>query len=61
MGDVIFYDEAQNKAYYGTSENPGDFYKIMDVASDLWLEVGLIDTPVEAASIIDDSFLDRSN
>lgn len=60
MNDVTFYDEAGNKTYFGTKDNPGDFYKIMKLASDLWMEVKLIDKPVDAASIIDGSFLSKS-
>lgn len=59
LGDVTFYDEAGNKTYFGTKDNPGDFYKIVKTASDLWVSVGLIDKAVDAASIIDGSFLTR--
>lgn len=59
LGDVTFYDEAGNKTYFGTKDNPGDFYKIVKIASDLWVSVGLIDKAVDAASIIDGSFLTR--
>lgn len=60
MQDVTFYDEAGNKTYFGTKDNPGDFYKIMKIASDLWLEVKLIEKPVDPANIIDGSFLTRT-
>ena len=59
LGDVTFYDEAGNKTYFGTKDNPGDFYKIVKTASDLWVSVGLIDKAVDAASIIGGSFLTR--
>ena len=59
MADVKFYDEAGNKVYFGTKEQPGDFYKIVKMASDLWMEVKLIDKPVDAASVIDGSFLTK--
>lgn len=59
LGDVTFYDEAGNKTYFGTKDNPGDFYKIVKTASDLWVSVGLIDKAVDAASIIDGSFLTK--
>ncbi len=60
MQDVTFYDEAGNKTYFGTKDNPGDFYKIMKIASDLWLQVKLIEKPVDPANIIDGSFLNRT-
>ena len=53
------YDEAGNKTYFGTKEAPGDFYKIVKTASDLWVDVGLISKAVDAGSIIDGSFLTR--
>ena len=34
-------------------------YKIVKMASDLWMEVKLIDKPVDAASVIDGSFLTK--
>lgn len=57
LEDVTFYDEAGNKAYFGTKENPGDFYKVVKMASDLWVELKLIDKPVDANAVIDGSFL----
>ena len=59
LADVTFYDEAGNKTYFGTKEAPGDFYKIVKTASDLWVDVGLISKAVDAGSIIDGSFLTR--
>jgi len=60
LKDVQFYDEAGNKAYFGTKEQPGDFYKIVKMASELWLQTKLIDKEIDPASIIDGSFLTRS-
>lgn len=57
LEDVTFYDEAGNKAYFGTKDNPGDFYKVVKMASDLWVELKLIDKPVDANAVIDGSFL----
>lgn len=57
LNDVTFYDEAGNKAYFGTKDNPGDFYKVVKMASDLWVELKLIDKPVDPNSVIDGSFL----
>lgn len=60
LKDVKFYDAAGNQAYFGTQDHPGEFYKIVKTASDLWLETKLIDKAVDAASVIDGSFLARS-
>lgn len=57
LADVTFYDEAGNKEYFGTKENPGEFYKVTKMASDLWLKLGLIEKAVDPASVIDSSCL----
>lgn len=59
LGDIQFYDEAGNKAYFGTPDNPGDFYKVSNMLNDLWVKLKIIDKPVDAASIIDGSYLDK--
>ena len=61
LGDVEFYDEAGNKKYFGTRENPGEFYKITDMANQLWLKLNIISKGVKAADIIDGSFLDSQD
>lgn len=58
LGDVKFYDQAGNKEYFGTADNPGEFYEITATAAQLWKELGLVDKDVDAKSIIDGSFLD---
>ena len=58
LGDVEFYDEAGNKTYFGTKENPGEFYKVTDMANQLWLKLNIISKGVKAEDIIDGSFLD---
>lgn len=57
LQDVTFYDEAGNKKYFGTKENPGDFYKVAKMASDLWTELKLIDKPVAPEDVLDGSYL----
>lgn len=58
LNDVKFYDQAGNKAYFGTADNQGDFYKVTALAAKLWKDLGLVNKDVDAASIIDGSFLD---
>ena len=57
LKDVTFYDEQGNKTYFGTKENPGDFYKVAKMASDLWVELKLIDKPVVPEDVLDSSYL----
>ena len=58
MAGVTFYGKEENKKYFGTKENPGEFYKIVKTASDLWLKINLIDKAVAPEDVIDGSFLD---
>ena len=58
MAGVTFYGKDENKKYFGTKENPGEFYKIVKTASDLWLKINLIDKAVAPEDVIDGSFLD---
>ena len=58
LQDVTFYDRKGNQEYFGTKENPGEFYKVAKMASDLWVELKLIPQPVDPQSVIDGSFLD---
>ncbi|MBQ1875314.1 MAG: ABC transporter substrate-binding protein [Selenomonas sp.] len=58
MKGVTFYDKEANKKYFGTKENPGEFYKIVKTASDLWLKINLIDKAVAPEDVIDGSFID---
>lgn len=57
LQDVTFYDEAGNKQYFGTKENPGEFYKVAKMASDLWMELKLIEKPVAPEDVLDGSYL----
>ena len=59
LNDIQFYDEAGNKAYFGTKDNPGDFYKLNDIINNLWVKLGIVDKPIDTHSIIDDSYLNR--
>lgn len=57
LKNVHFYDQAENKAYFGTKENPGNLYKITKMVSDLWLKHGIIKKAVDAERLIDGSGL----
>ena len=58
LNDIKFYDKAGNQQYFGTSENPGEFYTITATAAKLWKDLGLIDKDVKAESVIDASYLE---
>lgn len=53
LPSVTYYDQAKNKEYFES----GDFKKICQMASDLWVKMKLIDSGVEVDSYIDDSFI----
>lgn len=52
MAEVSFYDQAGNEAYFG-----GEINDIAKMASDLWLEMKLIDAEPDLDSLIDGSFI----
>ncbi|MGQ9857287.1 MAG: ABC transporter substrate-binding protein [Thermodesulfobacteriota bacterium] len=54
---VRFYGLQENKAYFGTREKPGELYKVVERALDLWMETKQIPKRVEPSSVIDGSFI----
>jgi len=57
LSGLRFFDYARNLQYFGTQENPGQIYQVVNKASEVWLKQKLIKYPVEAKKIIDSSLL----
>jgi NitT/TauT family transport system substrate-binding protein len=56
---VKFFDEATNKAYFGTADQPGTLYKIVDFAIDIWGGLGRLQTTPKPEEFIADSFVNQ--
>lgn len=54
---VRFYGLEENKAYFGTGDKPGELYKVVERALDLWMETKQIPKRVDPKSVIDGSFI----
>jgi NitT/TauT family transport system substrate-binding protein len=54
---VRFYGPQENKAYFGTPDKPGELYRVVERALDLWMETKQIPKRVDPKSIIDGSFI----
>lgn len=52
MAEVSFYDKEKNASYFG-----GEIQNITKMASDLWLEMGLIEAEPDLDALVDDSFI----
>lgn len=52
MAEVSFYDRDKNATYFG-----GEIQNIAKMASDLWLDMSLIETEPDLDALIDDSFI----
>lgn len=56
---VKFFDEATNKAYFGTADKPGTLYKIVDFAIDIWGGLGKLQITPKPEEFIADSFVNQ--
>ena len=56
---VKFFDEATNKAYFGTADQPGTLYKIVDFAIDIWGGLGRLQGSPKPADLIDGAFVNQ--
>lgn len=57
LKNVHFYDQSENKAYFGTKEQPGKLYEITKMISDMWVQHGIIEKAVDPEALIDGSGL----
>ncbi len=56
---VTFFDEATNKAYFGTENQPGNLYKIVDFAIEIWGGLGKLQTTPKSEDFITDAFINQ--
>lgn len=52
-----FYDEEQNKKFFGTKEAPGPLYDLTKMGAELWVEKKLIDKQPNIDDLLDYSFV----
>jgi NitT/TauT family transport system substrate-binding protein len=50
---IVFYDEAMNRSFIGTADNPGAMIDTIQGAIDLWYELGRMKLRPEPAALID--------
>jgi NitT/TauT family transport system substrate-binding protein len=56
---VRFFDAATNKSYFGTPGQPGDLYKIVDFAINIWGGLGKLQMTPKAEDFIADAFVNQ--
>src|SRR3546814_2050026 len=56
---VTFFDEATNKAYFGTADHPGSLYEIVDFAISIRGDLGKLQIKQKPEELITDSFVNQ--
>jgi hypothetical protein len=56
---VALYDADDNRAYFGTPDQPGQLYQTMQYAIDVWTELELLKTKLTPADVIAHGIFDR--
>jgi NitT/TauT family transport system substrate-binding protein len=54
---IEYLDKAQNEAFFGTKEAPGQIYKTLGFALDIWKGFGRIQVEVKPEDVVDHSFI----
>lgn len=57
LGGVTFYDEAADKAFFGTLTKPGPLYAVVQEAIAVWWRNGGIRPKVTPSDMVDDSYV----
>jgi len=57
VGGIEYIDKVKNIAFFGTKEAPGQIYKTLGFALDIWKGFGRIQVDVKPEDVIDNSFL----
>jgi NitT/TauT family transport system substrate-binding protein len=57
LSGVRFYNQAGNVRFFGTSEKPGDMYKVVQNAIDIWASFGKLQTKVTPKDLVNHSFV----
>ena len=60
LSGAAFCDLNRNRAYFGTSGQPGPIFSVGRQASSIWLSAGVIKTTVDPAAIISPRFIEAA-
>jgi NitT/TauT family transport system substrate-binding protein len=58
LAGVVYYDAAMNKAFIGTAAAPGDVYKTVQNALDIWSGFGKLQVEVTPKDLVNHDFVD---
>jgi NitT/TauT family transport system substrate-binding protein len=56
---VGFYDAAMNREYFGTADQPGQIYRTMQYAINVWSDLGMLKVEVTPADMIAHGIFDE--
>jgi NitT/TauT family transport system substrate-binding protein len=56
---VKIYDEAGNKAFFGTADKPGPIYQTVKYAIDVWSQKGKMQVQATPENLLDYSFVNQ--
>jgi NitT/TauT family transport system substrate-binding protein len=59
LSGVKIYDEAGNKAFFGTADKPGPIYQTVKYAIDVWSEKGKMQVKATPEDLLDYSFVNQ--
>jgi NitT/TauT family transport system substrate-binding protein len=57
LSGVKFYNREGNLKFFGTAQKPGDMYKVVQNAIDIWAGFGRLQTKVSAKDLVNHSFV----
>ncbi len=58
LADLRIWGAEENASYFGTAEEPGPVYDLVQQAGEFYQEIGVTDNVPDPASIVDQSFVD---
>jgi NitT/TauT family transport system substrate-binding protein len=58
LADLRIWGEEENEAYFGTTEQPGPIYDLVQQAGEFYEGIGVTDNVPDAQSIVDPGFVD---
>ena len=57
LGGVKFYNQRANVKFFGTAQKPGDIYKVVQNALDIWGGFGKLQVKVTPKDLVNHSFV----
>jgi NitT/TauT family transport system substrate-binding protein len=57
LSGVRFYNREANVKFFGTAQKPGDMYKVVQNAIDIWTSFGRLQTKVAAKDLVHHGFV----